>query len=93
MLLAGFLLGELGARLPVLRQIGGTAILCLFVPAALVGYGFVSEAVMKAVTTTFRTVNFQYFYIACLVAGSILGMPHKVLVQGFLRGSCWVPGW
>lgn len=85
MLLAGFLLGELGARLPVLRQIGGTAILCLFVPAALVGYGIVNEAVMKAVTTTFRTANFQYFYIACLVAGSILGMPHKVLVQGFLR--------
>jgi malate:Na+ symporter len=28
MLLTGFLLGELGARLPVLRQIGGTAILC-----------------------------------------------------------------
>jgi malate:Na+ symporter len=85
MLLAGFLLGALGARLPILRQIGGTAILCLFVPAALVGYRLVDDGVMKAVATTFKTANFQYFYIVCLVAGSILGMPHKVLVQGFLR--------
>ena len=37
------------------------------------------------ITTTFRTANFQYFFIACLVAGSILGMPHRVLVQGFIR--------
>jgi malate:Na+ symporter len=85
MLLAGFLLGELVARLTGLRQIGGTAILCLFVPAALVGHALVNDGVMRTVTTTFRTANFRYFYIACLVAGSILGMPHKVLVQGFLR--------
>ncbi len=85
MMLMGFLLGELGSRLPVLKQIGGTAILCLFVPAALVGTNLINPDMLKAVTTTFKTANFQYFYIACLVAGSILGMPHKVLVQGFLR--------
>ncbi|WP_199902576.1 2-hydroxycarboxylate transporter family protein [Azospirillum sp. B4] len=85
LMLTGFLLGELGARLPVLRTIGGPAILCLFVPAALVGNGIANAAMVKAVTTTFKTANFQYFYIACLVAGSILGMPHRVLVQGFLR--------
>ncbi|WP_199229623.1 2-hydroxycarboxylate transporter family protein [Azospirillum sp. TSO22-1] len=85
MLLMGFLLGELGSRLPVLKQIGGTAILCLFVPAALVGYKVMDPEMLKAVSTTFKVANFQYFYIACLVAGSILGMPHRVLVQGFLR--------
>jgi len=85
MLLMGFLLGELGSRLPILKQIGGTAILCLFVPAALVGLKLINPDMLKALTTTFKTANFQYFYIACLVAGSILGMPHKVLVQGFLR--------
>ncbi len=85
MLLMGFLLGELGSRLPILKQIGGTAILCLFVPAALVGHKLINPDMFKAVTTTFKTANIQYFYIACLVAGSILGMPHKVLVQGFLR--------
>jgi len=85
MMLMGFLLGEIGSRLPVLKQIGGTAILCLFVPAALVGTKLINPDMLKAITTTFKTANFQYFYIACLVAGSILGMPHKVMVQGFLR--------
>ena len=85
LMLLGFLLGKLGQTIPVLKQIGGTAILCLFVPSALVSYGLMPESALKAITTTFRTANFQYFFIACLVAGSILGMPYRVLVQGFIR--------
>lgn len=85
LMLLGFPLGKLGQTIPVLKQIGGTAILCLFVPSALVSYGLMPEAALKAITTTFRTANFQYFFIACLVAGSILGMPYRVLVQGFIR--------
>jgi malate:Na+ symporter len=85
LMLSGFLLGKLGQSIPILRRIGGTAILCLFVPAALVNYGLVPPVALKAITTTFRTANFQYFFIACLVAGSILGMPNRVLVQGFVR--------
>jgi len=85
LMLLGFLLGKLGRTIPVLKQIGGTAILCLFIPSALVNYGLIPDAALKAITTTFRTANFQYFFIACLVAGSILGMPHRVLIQGFIR--------
>lgn len=85
LMLMGMLLGKAGQEVPLLNQIGGTAILCLFVPSAMVAYGFMPDAALKAITTTFRTANFQYFFIACLVAGSILGMPHRVLVQGFLR--------
>ena len=40
---------------------------------------------MEAVTTLMKTSNFLYFYIACLVAGSILGMHRTVLIQGFMR--------
>lgn len=29
--------------------------------------------------------NFLYFYISCLIAGSILGMQRVVLIQGFVR--------
>jgi malate:Na+ symporter len=85
MMLAGFLLAKLGQTIPVLKQIGGAAILCLFIPSALLGYGYMPDAALKAVTTTFKTANFQYFFIACLVVGSILGMPRRVLIQGFLR--------
>jgi len=85
LMLAGFLLGEIGSRIPVLKHIGGAAILCLFVPSALVGYGLLDPGVKSAITTTMKTANLQYLYIAGLVAGSILGMSHRVLVQGFMR--------
>jgi malate:Na+ symporter len=85
LMLTGFLLGEIGNRIPVLRQIGGAAILCLFVPSALIGYKLLDPSMQKAVATTMKTANLQYLYIAGLVAGSILGMRHRVLVQGFLR--------
>ncbi|WP_254659110.1 2-hydroxycarboxylate transporter family protein [Ralstonia pickettii] len=85
LMLLGFLLGEIGTRLPVLKHIGGAAILCLFVPSALVGYKVIDPEMQKALTTTMKTANLQYLYIACLVAGSILGMSHRVLVQGFMR--------
>lgn len=85
LMLAGSLLGELGARIPILKHIGGTAILCLLVPSALVGYNLLNVDVLKTVTTAMKTANLQYLYIAALVVGSILGMSHKVLVQGFTR--------
>ena len=85
MMLAGFLLGEVGNRLPVLKHIGGGAILCLFVPSALIGYHLMDGDMLRALTTTMKTANLQYLYISCLVAGSILGMSHKVLVRGFTR--------
>ncbi len=34
----GMLLGSIGAHIPILKNIGGSAILCLFVPSALIGY-------------------------------------------------------
>ncbi|MFZ6731063.1 2-hydroxycarboxylate transporter family protein [Undibacterium sp. Ji42W] len=85
MMLAGFLLGDLGSRIPLLKHIGGSAILCLFVPSALLGYNLFDQDMHKALTTAMKTANLQYLYIACLVVGSILGMSHKVLVQGFIR--------
>lgn len=85
MMLSGFLLGELGKRIPVLKHIGGSAILCLFVPSALLGYKLFDPDMLKALAMAMKTANLQYLYIACLVVGSILGMNHKVLVQGFLR--------
>ena len=32
-----------------------------------------------------KQANFLYFYIACLVSGSILGMNRKMLIQGLFR--------
>jgi malate:Na+ symporter len=85
LMLSGLLLGEIGRRIPLFRHIGGPAILCLFVPSALLGYKLMDDTTLKAITTTMKTANLQYLYIACLVAGSILGMNRKILIQGFLK--------
>ena len=85
LMIAGMLLGEIGGAIPVFKHIGGPAILCLFVPAALLGNGWMDDAILKSITVTMKTANLQYLYIACLVAGSMLGMNRKILIQGFLK--------
>lgn len=85
MMIMGMLLGDIGMRVPVLKEIGGPAILSIFVPSVMVFYNLINPASMKAITAFMKGSNFLYFYISCLIAGSILGMQRVVLVQGFLR--------
>ena len=88
-LVLGILLGDMGLRIPVLKDIGGPAILSIFIPSVLVYYslldGPAKEAIMHFTAGKNGGANFLYFYIACLVTGSILGMLRQVLIQGFLR--------
>ena len=81
----GWLLAEIGSRIPLLKDIGGPAILSLFVPSAMLAYGVFNPAMNAATVAVMKTSNFLYFYISCLVSGSMLGMNRQVLIQGFLR--------
>ncbi|WP_455921152.1 2-hydroxycarboxylate transporter family protein [Pseudomonas putida] len=81
----GMLLGQVGQRLPILRDIGGGAILCLLLPSVLVFHGFFGAATIDATKMLMKDANFLYFVIASLVVGSILGMNRLILVQGMLR--------
>lgn len=81
----GWILGDIGLNIPVVKDIGGPAILSMFVPSIMVFYNVLNPESLKAITAVMKTSNFLYLYIACLVCGSILGMNRKVLVQGFLR--------
>ncbi|MBP2661408.1 MAG: Citrate carrier protein [Firmicutes bacterium] len=85
LMIMGIFLGDVGIKVPILKDIGGPAILCMFVPSIMVFYNFMNPASMKAITAIMKTSNFLYLYIACLVTGSILGMQRQVLIQGFLR--------
>lgn len=85
MMVMGMLLGDIGLRVPVLKEIGGPAILSIFIPSVMVFYNLINPAAMKAITAFMKGSNFLYFYISCLVTGSILGMQRVVLIQGFLR--------
>jgi malate:Na+ symporter len=84
-MIMGIFLGHVGMRIPVLKDIGGPAILSLFVPSIMLFFNWMNPASMAAVTSLMKTSNFLYLYISCLVAGSILGMNRKVLIQGFMR--------
>ena len=81
----GWLLGDIGRNIPILKDIGGPAMLALMVPSVLVFLNVLNPASLKAITAIMKTSNFLYFYISCLVAGSILGMNRKVLAQGIVR--------
>lgn len=84
-MILGILLGDLGQKIPILKDIGGPAILALLVPSILVFLDVIHSTSVETVTTLMKTSNFLYFYISCLVVGSILGMNSKVLIQGFTR--------
>ncbi len=81
----GWLLGTIGASIPGLKNFGGPAILSLLVPSILVFFNLVNENVLASTDILMKQANFLYFYIACLVAGSILGMNRKMLIQGLFR--------
>lgn len=84
-MILGILLSDLGFKLPLLKNIGGPAILSLMVPSFLVFWNVLNPPVVDAVHTLMKTSNFLYLYIACLVAGSITGMNRRTLIDGFVR--------
>ena len=81
----GFLCGELGKRLPILRDVGGGAILATFVPSALVFYKVLPTVLTKSITEFTKSTQFLYLFITAIIVGSILGMDRRVLVRGFLK--------
>ncbi|WP_445449710.1 2-hydroxycarboxylate transporter family protein [Enterococcus faecalis] len=81
----GRLLGTIGGNLPFVKNFGGPAILSLLVPSILVFFNLVNQNVLASANILMKEANFLYFYIACLVCGSILGMNRKMLVQGLMR--------
>lgn len=81
----GWLLGTIGANIPFLKNFGAPAILSLLVPSILVFFNLVNKNILASADILMKQANFLYFYIACLVCGSILGMNRKILVQGLLK--------
>lgn len=81
----GMLLGPLGERLPVIRKIGGGALICLMVPSVLVYFSVFSDNTLEAVESLMKEANFLYFVICTLVVGSILGMQRNTMLRGLVR--------
>jgi malate:Na+ symporter len=81
----GFVCGEVGARLPILRHVGGAVILAMFIPSALVYYKILPAAIARPVADFTNSTQFLYLFITALIVGSILGMDRNVLIRGFLK--------
>ncbi len=81
----GFVLAHMGRIIPVLKEIGGPAILCLMVPSVLVYFNLFQAHTLGTVQLLMKEANLLYFVIACLVVGSILGMNRIILIQGMMR--------
>ncbi|MDR2277827.1 MAG: 2-hydroxycarboxylate transporter family protein [Vagococcus sp.] len=81
----GWFLGTLGANIPYLKNFGGPAIMSLLIPSILVFFNLMNDNVLQSADMLMKQANFLYFYIACLVCGSILGMNRKILVQGLMK--------
>jgi malate:Na+ symporter len=80
-----FTLGEIGNRLPLVRQIGGAAVLVTFIPSLLGHLGLVPEPMKEAVGDFFSSSKVLNLFIAAVIVGSILSMDRSVLVKGFVK--------
>jgi malate:Na+ symporter len=83
--LGGFTCSEIGKHIPLLRSVGGAALVTIFLPSFLVDAHLLPAAFIQNVTTFTTSTNFIYLFIAAVVVGSILSMDRKAMVQGFLK--------
>src|SRR6202790_2534729 len=83
--LGGFTCAAIGMHIPVLRSIGGAALVTIFLPSFLVDAHLLPSLFVQTVTTFTNATNFIYLYIAAIVVGSILSMDRKVMVRSFVK--------
>ena len=89
MAFAGYALGELGKRAPIIKNIGGAAITVTFLPPFLVFMNWIPPVMVDSLTTFMKSSNLLYVNIAVLTVGSILAMNRTVLIKGFM--SMFIP--
>ena len=84
-ILLGALIHWAGDRIPVLRNYGLPTVLCILLPAILLGVGLFPTDIADVVVTFTTDIHFLDFYVASLIAGSILGMPRSLLIKAGAR--------
>ena len=81
----GGLLWWVGSIIPFIRDYGAPTVLCVVLPAVIAGMGLLPDALVEAATNFTSGYGFINFYISALIAGSILGMPRKLLISAGAR--------
>jgi malate:Na+ symporter len=85
LVLGGFTCAEIGKRIPLLRNVGGAALVTVFLPSYLVDAHLLPAQFIQTVTAFTNSTNFIYLFIAAVVVGSILSMDRKAMIEGFLK--------
>ncbi len=85
MAIFAFTLGEIGKRAPVIRNVGGAAVVVTFVPSYLNYKGWIPASNVEIVSEFFTSTNILYLFIAGVIVGSILSMDRTVLIKGFVK--------
>lgn len=80
-----FTLGELGKRLPIVKNIGGAAVVVTFVPSYLAYRGWIPVQMTTVVEGFFKSTGILYVFIAAVIVGSILSMDRSTLIKGFMK--------
>ncbi|MTJ84220.1 MAG: 2-hydroxycarboxylate transporter family protein [Telmatospirillum sp.] len=83
--IGGFTCAEIGKRLPVIRNLGAAAIFATFLPSYLAYAHLLPDPVIASTKEFFKTSNFLYLYISCIIVGSVLGMDRQSLVKGIVK--------
>ena len=83
----GFILSFIGDKIWIVREyFGGGALVALMVSAALVYYNLLPAPIVKMVGNfTNSPMNFLDWYIASLIAGSILSMDRDLVIKAGVR--------
>lgn len=81
----GWLLGWIGGIIPGFKAIGGSTILAMLVPSAMVYFDVFPENALAAVNRLMLEADFQNLYVYTLVLGSILSLNRIILIRGLTR--------
>ena len=73
----GFALAKIGRMVPVLKDIGGPAILCLMMPLVLVYFGVFEAHTLDTVHLLMKEANSSISSSPVWWSGSILGMNRR----------------
>ncbi|MCX8566016.1 MAG: Na+/citrate or Na+/malate symporter [Glomeribacter sp. 1016415] len=78
----GFTCAELGARLPILRWIGGPVIVTTLLPSFLVYHKLLPTELVQSIGEFWQATNILYFFTTVIIIGSILSMSRQILIEG-----------
>lgn len=86
MFVMGICFGEIGDRIKFIHDwMGGGPIICVFAPAILMYLGILPAELKDIMSNFMDKINFFAFFISIMIAGAILSLSRKIIIQSTLK--------